>query len=58
MNIRGSICNGFSTGEQFRFDVAATRANDGPFTFTDEDWVTHAGDWLSAMARLAPSAPG
>jgi len=29
------------------------RANDGPCTFTDEDWITHAGAWLSAVARLS-----
>ena len=53
LNVRGSICNGFSTGDQFKFDVAPTLANDGPHTFTDEDWITHAGGWLSALARLA-----
>lgn len=51
LNIRGSICNGFSTGDQFVYDVSATHANDGPRTFTDEDWITHAGGWLSAIAR-------
>lgn len=52
MNIRGSICNGFSTGEQFRFDVEPSLESDGPHSFTDEDWITHAGAWLSALARL------
>jgi hypothetical protein len=51
LNVRGSICNGFSTGDQFRHDVLPTLANDGPHTFTDEDWITHAGGWLSALAR-------
>lgn len=55
LNIRGAICNGFSVGDQFHFDVAATQANDGPHSFTDEDWITHAGAWLSATARLAPN---
>ncbi len=54
LNIRGAICNGFSTGDQFIWDTPATRQNDGPHTFTDEDWITHAGAWLSATARLAP----
>lgn len=51
LNVRGSICNGFSTGDQFRFDIEPTVANDGPRMFTDEDWVTHAGAWLSAISR-------
>jgi hypothetical protein len=55
MNIRGSICNGFSTGEQFKWDVPPTRENDAPVTFSDEDWITHAGAWLMGIARSAPS---
>ena len=51
--VRGAIGNGFSMGAQFKFDVAPTVANDGPSTFTDEDWITHAGAWLSALARLS-----
>jgi hypothetical protein len=51
-NIRGSITNGFSTGDQFRFDVEPTRANDGPHTFTDEEWIVHSGGWLAGLARL------
>jgi hypothetical protein len=50
---RGAICNGFSAGEAFIFDVAATRENDAPSAFTDEDWITHSGAWLSALARAA-----
>ena len=52
LNLRGAICNGFSTGDQFVYDVAPTVANDGPHAFTDEDWITHAGAWISALARL------
>jgi hypothetical protein len=52
MTVRGSIANGFSTGDQFKFDVKPTRANDGPHSYTDEDWITHAGGWISAIARL------
>lgn len=55
--IRGSICNGFSVGDQFRFDCDPTRAADGPHSFNDEEWITHAGGWLAAMARLR-STPG
>lgn len=51
LNVRGSICNGFSTGDQFVFDVEPTRQNDGPFAFTDEDWIPHAGGWLCALTR-------
>lgn len=53
LNIRGAICNGFGTGDQFHWDVPPTREHDGPHAFTDEDWITHAGAWLSAVARLA-----
>ncbi len=53
LTIRGSICNGFSVGDQFRFDSPATRAADGPHAFTDEDWITHSGGWLSGICRLA-----
>ncbi|HCE42538.1 MAG TPA: hypothetical protein DET40_03200 [Lentisphaeria bacterium] len=52
MNIRGSICNGFSTGEQFKYDIEPSVESDGPYTFTDEDWITHSGSWLSAVSRL------
>ena len=50
--VRGSICNGFSTGEQFVFDQQPSRELDGPHSFTDEDWIPHAGGWLSGLARL------
>lgn len=52
LNVRGSICNGFATGRQFTFDVPSTAENDGPTSLTDEDWITHVGAWLSAVARL------
>ena len=51
-NLRGAIGNGFSVGEQFRFDVRPSAETDGPHSFTDEDWIAHAGAWLSAMAYL------
>ncbi len=50
---RGVICNGFSVGAQFQFDTECTRANDGPFSFTDEDWIPHSAGWLSGLARLS-----
>ncbi len=52
VHTRGSICNGFCTGDQFTFDVPPTGAADGPHTLTDEDWITHAGAWLTGTARL------
>lgn len=55
LNLRGAICNGFATGDQFQWDTPPTRAVDGPHSFTDEDWITHAGAWLSAISRLNPT---
>lgn len=49
---RGVICNGFATGDQFVFDTDPTRAQDGPHSLTDEDWIPHSAAWLSAIARL------
>jgi len=48
--IRGSICNGFSRGRQFNFDVEPIASEDQPDSFTDEDWITHAGAWIGALA--------
>ncbi len=49
---RGVICNGFSTGEQFKMDTEPIRANDGPVSFTDEDWIPHSAAWLTGLVRL------
>ncbi len=49
---RGSICNGFSTGTQFVYDTAPIKANDGPFSLTDEDWIPHSAAWLTGLVRL------
>jgi hypothetical protein len=49
---RGVICNGFSVGEQFRYDVPVQRANDGPHSFTDEDWIPHSAGWVAGLVRL------
>ncbi len=54
---RGVVCNGFATGVQFRFDVEVSAANDGPHSFTDEDWIPHSAGWLSGLARLV-NQPG
>lgn len=49
---RGVICNGFSTGKQFVYDTEPKKANDGPFSFTDEDWIPHSAGWLTGLMRL------
>jgi hypothetical protein len=49
---RGVICNGFSTGKQFVYDTEPLKANDGPFSFTDEDWIPHSAAWLTGLVRL------
>jgi hypothetical protein len=49
---RGVICNGFSTGKQFVYDVEPKKANDGPFSLTDEDWIPHSAGWLTALVRV------
>lgn len=53
MNIPGSIANGFSSGDQFKFDVPADPRHDAPTAYTDEEWIVHAGAWLMAVARVA-----
>ena len=49
---RGVICNGFSTGKQFEYDTEPKKANDGPFSFTDEDWIPHSAAWLTGLTRI------
>ena len=49
---RGVICNGFTTGKQFVYDVEPKKENDGPFSLTDEDWIPHSAGWLTALVRL------
>ncbi len=51
-NVRGAVVNGFSVGKQFVWDVPPKREFDAPTSFTDEDWITHGGAWLSAVSRL------
>ncbi|MBL7969121.1 MAG: hypothetical protein JNK09_19120 [Prolixibacteraceae bacterium] len=52
---RGVICNGFSTGEQFKYDTEPKQLNDGPFSLTDEDWIPHSAAWLAGLIRLQKS---
>jgi hypothetical protein len=49
---RGVICNGFSTGKQFVYDTVPIKANDGPDSLTDEDWIPHSAAWLTGLMRL------
>jgi hypothetical protein len=49
---RGVICNGFSTGKQFVYDTEPKKANDGPNSLTDEDWIPHSAGWLTGLMRL------
>ena len=51
-NLRGNVSNGFAVGRQFEFDVPATMAEDGPFAYTDEDWIPHAAAFLAGACRL------
>jgi hypothetical protein len=50
LDIPGTIPNGFCTNRQFQLEVKPTVENDGPWLYTDEDWITHAGGWISAVA--------
>ncbi|GCE27285.1 hypothetical protein KDA_27690 [Dictyobacter alpinus] len=50
--IKGSIPNGFSVNPQFKLAVEPTREADGPWLFTDEDWIPHSAGWVSALTML------
>ena len=52
-NTRGVICNGFSTGTQFKMDVDPTAENDAPSSLTDEDWIPHSAGWISGLLRIS-----
>lgn len=49
---RGVVCNGFSNGEQFKFDILVKKENDAPDSFTDEDWIPHSAGWVTGLTRL------
>ncbi len=51
-DIKGSIVNGFSVNPQFHLTEPATRENDRPREFTDEDWIPPAAAWVAALASL------
>lgn len=50
--IKGTIPNGFDTNPQFQLVVEPTAENDGPWLYTDEDWIPHAAGWISALSYL------
>jgi len=50
--IKGTVLNGFATNPQFTLQVPPTKINDGPWLYTDEDWVPHAGGFISAVAVM------
>lgn len=51
-DIKGSIVNGFSVNPQFTLTEPATKENDQPREFTDEDWIPPAAAWVAALANL------
>ncbi len=48
---RGVVCNGFSVGPQFELVIEPTIANDGPTSFTDEDWIPHSAGFLTGLMQ-------
>jgi len=50
--IRGTIPNGFSVNPQFKLVVKPSRDADGPWFYTDEDWIPHAAGWMSALTHM------
>ncbi|MCC5928849.1 MAG: hypothetical protein JJU28_06355 [Cyclobacteriaceae bacterium] len=49
---RGVICNGFSNGEQFKYDIPVKKEYDAPLSFTDEDWIPHSAGWITGLVKL------
>lgn len=50
--IPGSIGNGLCTNRQFQMEVEPTRENDIPLRYADEDWIPHAGGFVSGLVFL------
>lgn len=50
--IPGSIGSGLCTNRQFHMEVEPTVENDIPSRYSDEDWIPHAGGFLSGLAHL------
>lgn len=50
--IAGSIGNGLCTNRQFHMEVEPRAENDIPLRYTDEDWIPHAGGFVSGLTYL------
>lgn len=50
--IPGTIMNGFSNNPQFQHANVPREYTDGPWFFTDEDWIPHTGGYLAGLAWL------
>lgn len=50
--IPGSIGSGLCTNRQFQMEVEPTVANDIPRRYSDEDWIPHAGGFVSGLVYL------
>jgi len=50
--IKGTIPNGFNVNPQFKLAVKPSADADGPWMYTDEDWIPHAAGWISALTYL------
>jgi hypothetical protein len=50
--IKGTIPNGFNVNPQFQLTVKPDAAADGPWLYTDEDWIPHVAGWISALSHL------
>lgn len=48
----GSIGSGLCTNRQFHMEVEPAIENDIPCRYSDEDWIPHAGGFLSGLAHL------
>ncbi|GAB4491685.1 MAG: hypothetical protein Fur0016_02150 [Anaerolineales bacterium] len=48
----GSIGNGVCTNRQFQMEVEPSLENDIPRRYSDEDWIPHAGGFLSGLVHL------
>lgn len=51
-DIKGTIPNGFNVNPQFQLAIPPLRENDGPWLYTDEDWIPHAAGWVMALTFL------
>jgi len=50
--IPGSIGSGLCTNRQFHMEVEPTVENDIPSRYSDEDWIPHAGGFISGLTHL------